>query len=1014
MKKIREFLTFKYIIYLIVICLLAQYSITIRDFIFFLNKKESFWIEIASLLLLLLLICVPYTKTKYKKYIDLQFKEYIIFFIYIILAFTFFILYLKNENSFALISFLFVTFILPFIKNFHLKRAQKETINNKEKNFIRLDNPIDKEEDDLLGRKDFVKNIGRILVNYNNEFKEKGIVLTLSAGWGEGKTSCINLLKNLLIKENVYEFIDINPWFNDTKEKLLSAIFGEINHFTKTNEPHVSLENQFDEIIKLSRINLGNIELALDKFTDDKNIQHKIKNIGDILKSKYKKRIVIILDDLDRLDKDNILFILKIVQMFREYTNIIFILSCNYEKVEQILCENSESFLTEKDKNNEIRKALYYKDYLDKISTIKIDLPKINHFYICDIFKNRMINILKCFDDKNLKLFEKKFYKHVFVDRFKTIRDINRFFNTFVITYPKIKNDVDIYNYINLTILQVFYTDIYKDAYENRYQWCEKSSQVKVNLMVNKSTYSSNEKKNQIIDNFESDIKYFENLVSSYKSYDREILLDLISIISPVYNILTENIDSEKRNLFQKPNLSDDSYFSDNRKYKFYFENIFNEEIENKFKKLQQDNINFDNDILNLDMKQGKDDEIISFLYSIKDDILDFFSYILSNFKKRFINLYRNLIICFLRESSALITKESYKTIAGYITQMILLCYENKNEEYNDFFREIAKTSSSMVLLIDIFRFTYDINNNSDEIVKDINYILDGRISYNLEEFLKSIFSEEYSFLIYAWILNSYINYYPNVLNLPSNEYIKIRQRVKKTMPYMQNNKEYFNIFIWNKLKILFKNLDQEFSSIDDTTEKNIAFYVSIWGRNNIENLIEKKDKETFNYYLRIDKVNKVIEQYSIVLLKKIAKVYAEKTNNIIFEEDINKYDFVKNLNYPIDAINSQLSSVNNTYIQETNLLKIEVLNKTDIENLNSSDYFEDLQEYAKRIIVNIKNNKINIKHIQLQFTIYFVCNEEFKDKLNKKIDNIMNNLNIKDFTIATTIETKEYLLEKY
>ena len=44
-----------------------------------------------------------------------------------------------------------------------------------------------------------------------------------------------------------------------------------------------------------------------------------------------------------------------------------------------------------------------------------------------------------------------------FVYRFKTIRDINRFFNNFVITYPKIKNNVDIYNYINLIILQVFY-----------------------------------------------------------------------------------------------------------------------------------------------------------------------------------------------------------------------------------------------------------------------------------------------------------------------------------------------------------------------------------------------------------------------------------------------------------------------------------------------------------------------------------------------------------------------------
>lgn len=1008
MKRIREFLTFKYIIYLMVICLLAQYSVTIRDFFALLNK-EYFWLEIASLLLLLLLICVPYTRTKYRNYIDLLFREYIAFSIYIIVAFIFFISYLKNEICFVSISFAVVTLAHIFVKKSHFKEEKKETTNNKEKSFIRLDNPIDKEDDDLLGRKDFVKNVGRILVNYSNEFKKKGIVLTLSAGWGEGKTSCINLLKKLLIKENIYEFIDINPWFNDTKEKLLNAIFGEINHFTKTNEPYVSLENQFDEIIKLSKINLGNIELALDKFTDDKNIQHKIENIGNILKTEYAKRIVIVLDDLDRLNKDNILFILKIVQMFREYTNIIFILSCNYEKVEQILCESSESCLTKNDKNNEIKKALYYKDYLDKISTIKIDLPKINHFYICDIFKNRMIDILKCFDDKNLKLFEKKFYKHVFVYRFKTIRDINRFFNNFVITYPKIKNNVDIYNYINLIILQVFYPAIYEDAYENRYQWCEKSSQIENDFMVNNVDYSSNTKK--IIDDYlENDIKYFENLVSSYKSYDREILLDLISIISPVYNILTENIASEKRKMFQKPNLSDNSYFSDNRKYKFYFENVFNEEIENKFKELQQDNINFDDEILALDFERGKEDKISSFLYLIKDNILDFFSYILSNFKTRFIDLYKKIVICFVRESDNLVEKKSYKTIASYISQLILLCYKTKNKEYNEFYREMARISSSIVLLIHVFRFTYDRNNSNDEIVKDINYILDGRISSNLDDFFKNIFSEENSFLMYAWLLNSYINYYPNILALSSNDYIKIRQRVKKTMPYIENNKEYFNIFIWNKLDILFINIDQR----DDTIKKNLAFYINIWGKENIRNLLKEQTRSYFDYYLNLDKVNKVIEQYSITLLKKLAEADAGEIYKTNFEENFEKYDFIKDLNYPINAINSQILGVNGIYMQRIHLLKCEFLYKKDVEQFfNNTDYFNSLQEYINKLIANIK-----IKVTKLQFILYLILDEKIDYNLKQKIDNILiklnNNIRVKNCEIEAIVKTKKYLLEKY
>ena len=263
-------------------------------------------------------------------------------------------------------------------------------------------------------------------------------------------------------------------------------------------------------------------------------------------------------------------------------------------------------------------------------------------------------------------------------------------------------------------------------------------------------------------------------------------------------------------------------------------------------------------------MEQEKEDKVIAFLYSIREDILDFFSYILSNFKKRFINLYKKLIFCFMMESKNIIKRESYKTIASYISQIISLCHESKKEDYNEYYEKLANNSSSIILLIAICRFTYNSNNSNDKIVKDISYIIDDRISSDLGNFLDSICYEEDSFYIYSWILKSYINYFPDILNLSCSDYMKVRERVKKALSYIQSDKVYFNIFIWNKLNRLFENVEK---FLDETTEKNITFYINIWGRKNIEDLMEKQDKETFNYYLSIDRINKLIEQDSIVLL---------------------------------------------------------------------------------------------------------------------------------------------------
>ena len=63
--------------------------------------------------------------------------------------------------------------------------------------------------------------------------------------------------------------------------------------------------------------------------------------------------------------------------MFKQYTNIIFILSGDYNKIEQILCETSEPYVQEKDNNTEIKQTVYYKNYVEKILNV-IKLPSID------------------------------------------------------------------------------------------------------------------------------------------------------------------------------------------------------------------------------------------------------------------------------------------------------------------------------------------------------------------------------------------------------------------------------------------------------------------------------------------------------------------------------------------------------------------------------------------------------------------------------------------------------------
>ena len=63
------------------------------------------------------------------------------------------------------------------------------------------DRPIDTEEQDLLGRSFFSKQIGKAIYEYN---EKDGLVIGLFGKWGTGKTSIINMAINEINKPAIY------------------------------------------------------------------------------------------------------------------------------------------------------------------------------------------------------------------------------------------------------------------------------------------------------------------------------------------------------------------------------------------------------------------------------------------------------------------------------------------------------------------------------------------------------------------------------------------------------------------------------------------------------------------------------------------------------------------------------------------------------------------------------------------------------------------------------------------
>lgn len=368
------------------------------------------------------------------------------------------------------------------------------------------DVPIAKLQQDSLGRECFVNTFYNII----NETQNNRNIILLNGMWGEGKTSVLNCLENLANDKFASRFVFrwVNPWQNYTKERFVNALLEEINLFLQYTYPKDTISPSLFEKLSFSVQPHPLININILHSKKSSNIGVNIKELSSKLKSKL-CRLIIIVDDLDRLDKKQILDILSIVYLFSECNNIIFILSANQAKVEDSLTERQTA-----DKGSDA--SSYYKayqGYLEKIATNIITLPSI----LPEFLKKNLLQQLKNLQFK----FTQEEKEHIPISLFHNLRDLKRTLQAFynVMKQPTIQGEINPYHMLFVTFLYVFTPKIYTKIEETPSYWIK--------------DYIENKTRN-MKDNYAELNSYFESLLSLYPEKRNEIET-IFLILNPEY-----------------------------------------------------------------------------------------------------------------------------------------------------------------------------------------------------------------------------------------------------------------------------------------------------------------------------------------------------------------------------------------------------------------------------------------------------------------------------------------------
>jgi predicted KAP-like P-loop ATPase len=347
---------------------------------------------------------------------------------------------------------------------------------------FRPDQPIDSVKDDLLSRSSFAASLADAILAYT---KKNSIVTALYGEWGSGKSSVINMaLEHLahaskqLPKEQKPIVIRFNPWNYSDQNQLLTQFFRELSvalkrkdygaDATKAGE-QLEVYAEFFKPLALIPDPTGLATLfSIAGYQVVKEVGHaatkwgelKSKNLSEIRKrldgllENQQRKILIVIDDIDRLSSAETRQIFQLVKMLGDFPNTVYLLAFDRGVVIKALQKVQEGLGEE---------------YLEKIVQIPFELPVISKQEVEGLLLSQLDELIVDIpEDKWDKTYWGNIYHSGLRHFFGNIRDVTRFTNSLRFAFSMVKDEVNPIDFLAITALQVFDAAVYAGIRDNK------------------------------------------------------------------------------------------------------------------------------------------------------------------------------------------------------------------------------------------------------------------------------------------------------------------------------------------------------------------------------------------------------------------------------------------------------------------------------------------------------------------------------------------------------------------
>ena len=340
------------------------------------------------------------------------------------------------------------------------------------------DQPIRSCEEDILGRASFAQSLADAILSY----KEKdSIVIGLFGAWGSGKTSISNMaMEHIdLVSKNKTDgrnpiVIRFNPWNFSDQNQLITQFFRQLSAALKRHDYGTDAKNVGEklktyakcfEVVKLIPVISPYAELGKNALDATANAattwaDHKENDLDEIRKEldellgKQSRKIIVVIDDIDRLTDVEIRQIFQLVKSLGDFPNTIYLLAFDKNVVINAL--------------EKMQKG-YGAEYLEKVVQIPFEIPLVSKQEVGQLLFSQLDELV---NDVPNNRWDQTYWGNTYYGGlkyfFRNIRDVTRYINSLRFSFEMVKDDVNPIDFFAITAIQVFIPEVYYGIRDNK------------------------------------------------------------------------------------------------------------------------------------------------------------------------------------------------------------------------------------------------------------------------------------------------------------------------------------------------------------------------------------------------------------------------------------------------------------------------------------------------------------------------------------------------------------------